>query len=100
MSPLPANIPPAYHRDVRRAIDISREEGCSNVYVFGSVVSGSPGARSDLDVAVRGCPPERFYRLLGRLMEEVTHPVDLIDLDTESSVAQYLEAEGQLVHVG
>ena len=100
MTTLPSSIPAAYHRDIERAVEISREEGCREIFVFGSVVAGTPGVRSDLDLAVRGCPPERFYRLLGRLMEELLVPVDLIDLDVESSVADYLEKEGQLVHVG
>ena len=68
--------------------------------VFGSVAEGASGPRSDLDLAVRGCPPERFYPLLGRLMEELSQPVDLVDLDTETRVAVYLEEEDQLVRVG
>ena len=70
------------------------------VYVFGSVAVGDTGPRSDLDIAVRGCPPERFYRLLGRLMDELLHTVDLVDLDVETRVAEFLEEEGQLIHVG
>jgi predicted nucleotidyltransferase len=93
-------IPAEYHGDVERAVQIAREEGCSQVLVFGSVANGKAGPRSDLDLAVRGCPPARFYRLLGRLMEELRHPVDVIDLDVEADVAQYLEEDGQLVHVG
>ena len=56
--------------------------------------------QSDLDIGVRGCPPEHFYRLLGRLIDELSHPVTLVDLDTEIRVAEFLEQEGQLVHVG
>ena len=51
-------------------------------------------------IGVRGCPPERFYRLLGRLMDELSHPVNLVDLDFETRVAEFLEQEGQLVRVG
>ena len=97
---VPDTIPVGYRGDVTRAIQISKAEGCREVYVFGSVATGAPGRRSELDIAVRGCPPERFYRLLGRLMEELTHPVDLVDLDIETGVADYLLEEGQLIHVG
>ena len=89
-----------YRSDVERAVVISKEEGCWEVYVFGSVAVGDTGPRSDLDIAVRGCPPERFYRLLGRLMDELLHTVDLVDLDVETRVAEFLEEEGQLIHVG
>jgi len=33
-------------------------------------------------------------------MEELSHPVDLVDLGVETGVAQYLEEEGPLIHVG
>jgi hypothetical protein len=33
-------------------------------------------------------------------MEEVGVPVDLIDLDSDTRIADYLEREGQLIHVG
>ena len=100
MTTLPEKLPAEYRNDVSKAVEISKAEGCREVYVFGSVALGVPGPRSDLDIAVRGCPPERFYRLLGRLLEELSHSVDLIDLDVETGVAEFLEQEGQLLHVG
>lgn len=92
-------IPDEYCADVARAVEICKAEGCRDVFVFGSVVARSYRSDSDLDIGVRGCPPRHFYRLLGRLMDELTHPVDLVDLDLEVRVAEFLEQEGQLVHV-
>ena len=100
MAIVPEKIPAEYRSDVEHAVIISKEEVCREVYVFGSVAVGDPGLRSDLDIAVRGCPPERFYRLLGRLMEELIHTADLVDLDVETGVAEFLEEEGQLIYVG
>ena len=93
-------IPDEYRADVARAVEICKDEGCRDVFIFGSVAAGRNRPRSDLDIAVRGCPTKHFYRLLGRLMDELTHPVDLVDLDIEIRVAEFLEQEGQLVHVG
>lgn len=93
-------IPYEYRADVARAVEICKAEGCRDVFIFGSVATGRHRPQSDLDVAVRGCPPERFYRLLGRLMDELSHPVNLVDLDIEIRVAEFLEQEGQLVRVG
>ncbi len=93
-------IPDEYRADVARAVEICKAEGCRGVFIFGSVVAGRHRPHSDLDIAVRGCPPERFYRLLGRLMDELSHPVNLVDLDTEIRVAEFLEQEGQLVRIG
>lgn len=93
-------IPDEYRADVARAVEICKAEGCRDVFIFGSVAAGRHRPQSDLDIGVRGCPPERFYRLLGRLMDEVSHPVNLVDLDIEIRVAEFLEQEDQLVHVG
>lgn len=93
-------IPAEYRSDVKRAVEISKEEGCREIYVFGSVAAGGVDLFSDIDIAVRGCPPERFYSLLGRLIDELRHTVDLVDLDVETGVAEFLEEEGQLIHVG
>ena len=100
MTVLPAAIPDEYRADVARAVEICKAEGCREAYVFGSVATGRHRPKSDLDIGVRGCPSERFYRLLGRLMDELTRSVDLVDLDLETRVAEFLEQEGQLVHVG
>ena len=96
----PTAVTEEYRADVDRAAEICREEGCREVYVLGSVAAGRHGRRSDLDIGVRGCRPEDFYRLLGRLMEELAHSVDLVDLDLETRVAEFLEQEGQLLYVG
>lgn len=94
------NIPDEYRADIDRAVEICKAEGCRDVFIFGSVAAGRHRPHSDLDIGVRGCPPERFYRLLGRLMDELTHPVALADLDLETQLAEFLEQEDQLVHVG
>ena len=94
------NIPDEYRADIDRAVKICKAEGCRDVFIFGSVAAGRHRPHSDLDIGVRGCPPKHFYRLLGRLMDELTHPVDLVDLDLETQLAEFLEQEDQLVHVG
>jgi hypothetical protein len=38
--------------------------------------------------------------LLGRLLLELEHPVDLVDLDGQHAFACYLEEEGDLLQVG
>ncbi|MDE2703804.1 MAG: nucleotidyltransferase domain-containing protein, partial [Gemmatimonadota bacterium] len=58
-------IPDEYRADVARAVEICKAEGCRDVFIFGSVTAGRHRSQSDLDIAVRGCPTEHFYRLLG-----------------------------------
>ena len=92
-------LPDVYERDIRHAVKILQEEGCSEIFIFGSAAKGQVGKDSDLDFAVRGCPRGRFFSLIGRLLFELDHPVDLVDLDKQSAFAEYLQKEGALVQI-
>ena len=92
-------IPPAYQKDLDKAIQILTEAGCKEVLVFGSLAQGALRKDSDIDLAVRGCPPGVFFKLLGQLLLELDHPVDLVDLNKEREFGEYLEREGNLIRV-
>jgi predicted nucleotidyltransferase len=91
-------IPTLFKKDIERAIEILRKEGCAEIFLFGSLLGGHEST-SDIDIAIRGCPEGAFFRLLGRLLMELEHPVDLIDLDSLNPFAQYLEKEGNLSRI-
>jgi predicted nucleotidyltransferase len=93
-------IPEALQEDIRRAVRMLKEEGCSEVFLFGSVVTGRVREGSDIDLAIRGCPSGSFFHLLGRLLLERPRPVDLVNLDAGDAFAQYVLKEGPLVRVG
>lgn len=96
-----AKFPEVYERDIRRAVEILREAGCTGVFLFGSLATGELEAGpSDIDLAVRGCPRGKFFYLLGKLLLELDHSVDLVNLDTRDAFASYLEEEGELLQIG
>jgi predicted nucleotidyltransferase len=95
-----AEIPDAFHADIRRATEILRAAGCSEIFLFGSLAEKRASASSDLDLAVRGCPPGSFFRVFGKLMMELDHPVDLVDMDSQDPFARYLAEHEELVQVG
>jgi len=70
------------------------------IFLFGSAAAGKVRDGSDIDLAVRGCPQDHFFQLLGNLLLELDHPVDLVDLDTQDDFVQYLQREGVLLRVG
>ena len=92
-------LPLKYRQDIDRAIEILTSAGCKEVFVFGSIVEGGTTDASDIDLAIRGCPPGRFFQLLGKLLLELHHPVDLVDLDREKAFGEHLQKEGALVRV-
>lgn len=94
------HLPETYHRSLKHAVEILKAAGCTDVFIFGSSVTGQVRDNSDLDLAVRGCPKGKFFHILGQLLLELDYPVDLINLDNQDAFARYLENEGELVRVG
>lgn len=99
-SPTLQAAPAQVRHDIERAVEILKNGGCREVYVFGSVAEGRVASDSDIDLAVRGCPPERFYKLQGKLLMELRRSADLVDLDLDPELAAFLERESVLIHVG
>jgi predicted nucleotidyltransferase len=95
----PIAVPLAAQSDLKRAVDILKQEGCSEVFLFGSLATGGARADSDIDLAVRGCPTGRFFHLLGRLLLELEREVDLVRLDDADPFAQHLLQDELLVRL-
>lgn len=91
-------------QDLRRAIERAaaalKAQGASAVYLFGSAASGRMHAGSDIDLAVSGLPPERFYRAMGLAGDELDRPLSLVDLDEDTPFTRYLKQKGDLQRVG
>ena len=86
---------------VERAVAILREHGATEVYVYGSVTTARwDPERSDIDFAVRGLPPERYFKASGDIVRRIEREVDILDLDMPSRLATFLEEEGDLLRVG
>ena len=92
-------IPEAFRPDVQRAAEILREHGCSEIFLFGSLASGETHKRTDIDLAVRGCPKGEYFRVLGRLLLELENSVDLVLLDRDDPFGRFLQDQGGLVQV-
>ena len=82
--------------DIERAVKILREEGCGEIYLFGSVATGRARTDSDLDLGIRDYPRERFFRIYGRLLMELEHNADLVDFGHESRLFEVLQEIGEV----
>lgn len=92
-------VPPSHRADLERAVSILTAEGCSAIYVFGSVATGSAGPESDLDIGIRGCPKDRFFSVYGRLLWELEHGADLVDFDSNPEMLAVLDRIGEVRRV-
>ena len=93
------DIPDDYKRDILRAREILINGGCSDIFLYGSLTTGEYRNKSDIDLAIRGCPKGKFFHLLGKLLFELKYSVDLINLDNKDAFSRYLEKEGELIQI-
>ena len=92
-------LPLNFQEDINKAINILKKSGCTDIFLFGSIVEEKIKENSDIDIAVRGCPQGQFFPLLGELLLSLNRSVDLVNLDNKDPFSQYLEREGRLVKI-
>jgi uncharacterized protein len=92
------------NEDLRKLIGLAaaklKEAGAIEVYVFGSAASGEMREGSDIDLAVSGLPPEKYFYAMKNAGDVLGRPFDLVDLDEANPFTRYLKAEGELQRVG
>jgi predicted nucleotidyltransferase len=62
---------PEFRKDLKLAVEILKDAGCSEIYIFGSIMKHTADDNSDIDLAIKGCPRGMFFKLLGRLIFEL-----------------------------
>jgi predicted nucleotidyltransferase len=89
--------------ELRQAIELAaailQDAGADAVYLFGSIAEGPLRPDSDIDLAVTGLPPARFFQAMGRVLTILPRPLDLVDLDMDTPFTRYLKQKGKLRRV-
>ncbi len=78
-------------KDKQVITKLSQEYNVKQILLFGSSLTG---VGNDIDLAVEGIKPEKFYSFYGDLMFALSKPVDLIDLSSTSKFIQMVRKEG------
>ena len=94
------NIPPQYRKDIEVAANLLKNEGCQSIYLFGSLVTGKIHQNSDIDIGIKGLPPENFFRVYAKLDDNLLNDVDLIDFDENTKFYNLLNSLGEIVEIG
>lgn len=88
-----------FSEDVQSAIQLLQSVGCSEIYLFGSLARGTAEEDSDIDIAVRGIPAEKFFNVYGQLLMNLAHDIDLVDLDLQEEFGRELLSSTEMVRV-
>ena len=100
MSDIINMFPAKVKTDIEKASEILKKYGCTEIFVFGSVVNGKFNDDSDIDIAVKGLEDRLFFKVLAELGRQLFHEIDLIDLDDEENrFVQFILKKGELIKV-
>jgi predicted nucleotidyltransferase len=94
------NIPKRYQNDVELAVNYLKGEGCSAIYLFGSIVTGKTHDDSDIDIGIKGLPPKKFIRTYSILNDKLSNKIDLVDFDINVSFFELLSSLGEVEKIG
>jgi uncharacterized protein len=84
---------------IHKAAEVLKSFGATDVYLFGSVAKGTNNEHSDIDLAVSGIPPEKFFEAMGDTFGAIRQEIDIVDLDEKTPFVSYLKEHGELRRV-
>jgi len=93
------NIPKEFKYDIDLAIKLLKQEGCTEVYLFGSLAENTYDSSSDIDLAVKGLKKGKYFHVYGELLRLLHHPFDLVGLDYNNDFSKELMKTGTLKRV-
>lgn len=76
------------------------ENGCTESYLFGSYVTGGADEYSDIDIGIKGLPPQKFFAVHSMLEDATGKTIDLIDFDEKPKFFELLKGLGELRKIG
>ena len=80
-------------QDKATIVDIARRYDVGGILLFGS--SADPKMEvNDIDLAVEGIAPEKFFSFYGEQLFNLSKPVDLIDLSSDTKFNRLVYREG------
>jgi predicted nucleotidyltransferase len=78
-------------------LEISKKFHAQKVLLFGSSADPHRFGR-DIDIAVDGVAPDRFFQYCGELIFDLPKPVDVIPLEGDSKFQQIIRREGMVLY--
>jgi predicted nucleotidyltransferase len=84
-------------QDKAKIEDIAQRYRVGRVLLFGSSVNDQADAR-DIDLAVEGLAPSRFFSFYADLIFSLSKPVDLVDMGRKSRFTDIIRKEGVAVY--
>jgi predicted nucleotidyltransferase len=87
-----------FKKDLANIVRISKEFNAEKVYLFGSCLEEVESAQ-DIDIAVKGVKPERFFEMYGKILSAVASEIDLVPMENiRNHFAKRILERGRLIY--
>ena len=94
-------LPEKYKKDIEKAVEILKNRGCTEVYLFGSLALGDYHEKSDIDLGIKGLEKRVYFKTWAEIDREINNEIDLVDFDGEDNrFAQFMMQIGECVRIG
>ena len=95
-----SEIPKKYRQDIEKATICLKEEGCTSIFLFGSLATGRYSDLSDIDIGIKGLSPKNYIRTYSKLNNILENEFDLVDFDENIDLYNLLHSIGEVVEIG
>jgi len=93
-------IPEKYRQDIENATMCLKEEGCTSIFLFGSLATGKYTDLSDIDIGIKGLSPKNYIKTYSKLNNILENEFDLVDFDENIDLYNLLHSIGEVVEIG
>jgi len=94
------NVPQKYKKDIEKATNLLKNEGCQSIYLFGSLVTGKSHDNSDIDIGIKGFPKGKFFEICSKVYFAADNEIDIVNFDADDDFYSLLNRIGELVKIG
>lgn len=84
------------NNEKRTILKIAKKYKIDQILLFGSAAECDN--YNDIDIAVKGLKPGLFFLFYGEIMMALSKPVDIVNLDNESSFINLVKKEGIAIY--
>ncbi|MFH1537407.1 MAG: nucleotidyltransferase domain-containing protein [bacterium] len=79
-------------------IRVAKEYGARRLWLFGSSLDPSTDEPNDIDLAVEGIPPARFFEFYAKLGRAIPNDIDLIDMESDDPMRHIVRDRGVILY--
>lgn len=83
-------------KEKNKILEIAKKYKIDQILLFGS--AAEKNEYNDIDLAVKGLKSGLFFKFYGEIIMQLSKPVDLINLDNDSSFVNLVKKEGIAIY--